>query len=192
MGSGLKLNLGCGMNHLDGWLNVDNSAASKPDVIHDLDNTPWPWPDSSAEAMLFNHSLEHMGRDTETFLGIIQEIYRVGCDGAEIAINVPHPRHDSFLNDPTHVRAVTPEMLTMFDRQQNEQWIAAKASNTALGIYLGVDLVLANVTAVLDEVYQAQLQSGALKPAEISQLARERNNVIAEFRMELRVRKPAS
>lgn len=180
------------MNHLDGWLNVDNSPVSKPDVVHDLDQTPWPWPDSSAEAMLFNHSLEHMGRDTETFLGIIREIYRVGCDGALVTINVPHPRHDNFLHDPTHVRAVTPEMLAMFDRQQNEQWVAAKASNTALGLYLSVDLALASVTAVLDEAYQDQLRSGALNADEISRLARERNNVIAEFRMELRVRKPAS
>ncbi|MBL8546681.1 MAG: hypothetical protein JNL81_09455 [Hyphomonadaceae bacterium] len=171
---------------------MDNSAASKPDIMHDLNEAPWPWLDSSAEAMLFNHSLEHMGRETTTFLGIIQEIYRVGCDGAVVTINVPHPRHDNFLNDPTHVRAVTPEMLSMFDRQQNEQWVAAKASNTALGLYLGVDLTMTNVTAVLDDVYQRQLQTGAVKPAEISQLARERNNVIAEFRMELRVRKPAS
>lgn len=187
-----KLNLGCGMNHRAGWLNVDNSTASKPDLVWDLEETPWPWPGSSVEAMLFNHSLEHMGQDTKTFLAIVGEIYRVGRDGAVVEINVPHPRHDNFLHDPTHVRAVTPEMLLMFDRRMNERWVAAKASNTPLGLYIGVDLEMVSATMVLDEPYLSQLRAGALKPDEISSLARQRNNVIAECRIVMRVRKPAS
>jgi hypothetical protein len=188
----MKLNLGCGMNRRDGWINVDNSPACTPDTLWDLEVTPWPWPDSSADEMLFNHSLEHMGQAPKTFLAIIGEIYRVGADNALVAINVPHPRHDSFLHDPTHVRAVTPEMLRMFDRQRNDRWVEIGAANTPLGLYLGVDFEMISATMVLDEPYLSQLRSGALKPEEIGYLARERNNVIAECRMELRVRKPAS
>ena len=192
MASNLKLNLGCGMNHLDGWTNVDNSAACSPDVVHDLEQTPWPWPDSSADALRFNHSLEHMGQDTKTFLAIMSEIYRVGRLGAEVEINAPHPRHDSFLYDPTHVRAITPEMLLMFDKEKNEQWVRASAANTPLGLYLSIDLQMIEATMILDEPYLSQFRSGELKGDEISQLARERNNVIAECRVKLRVRKPAS
>ena len=188
----MKLNLGCGVNHKIGWTNVDSAPASNPHVVFDLETTPWPWPDSSADEMLFNHSLEHMGQDTKTFLAIIQEIYRVGCDGAIVCINVPHPRHDTFLYDPTHVRAVTPEMLVMFDTQVNEQWARANVANTPLGLYLGVDLQTVEATMVLDEPYLSQLRTGALKSEEISRLARERNNVIVECRIQLRVRKPAS
>lgn len=192
MGSKLKLNLGCGMNHLDGWLNVDNSAASNPDLAYDLEQTPWPWPDSSADALRFNHSLEHMGQDTKTFLAIMGEIYRVGRDGAEVEISAPHPRHDSFLYDPTHVRAITPEMLLMFDKDKNEQWVRASASNSPLGLYLSIDLQMIEATMILDEPYLSQFRSGELKGDEISRLARERNNVIVECRIKLRVRKPAS
>jgi hypothetical protein len=186
----MKLNLGCGMNKTPGWLNVDSAPACEPDMVWDLETTPWPWPDSSAGEMLFNHSLEHMGQDTKTFLEIIKEIYRVGRDGAVIRINAPHPRHDNFLHDPTHVRAVTPEMLVMFDRSKNEEWRRTGAANTPLGLYLGVDLEITDATMVLDEPYQSQLRSGALKSDEVAALARERNNVIAECRIQMRVRKP--
>ncbi len=187
----MKLNLGCGMNRLSGWHNVDNSPASTPDELYDLEQTPWPWADSSADEMLFNHSLEHMGQDSKTFLSIIKEIYRVGRDGAIVRINVPHPRHDSYLHDPTHVRPITAEMLVAFDRTANEEWIRTKAANTPLGVYLGVDLAVTNATMVLEQPYRGQLQSGALKPEQISALARERNNVVVECRIELQVRKPA-
>jgi hypothetical protein len=188
----MKLNLGCGMNKLEGWLNVDSVAACKPDQLWDLETTPWPWPESSVQEMLFNHSLEHMGQDTKTFLAIMSEVYRVGRHGAALAINVPHPRHDNFLFDPTHVRAVTPEMLMMFDKQKNAEWICAGAANTPLGVYLGIDLEMVAATMVPDEPYLGQLRTGALKLDEINRLARERNNVIVECRLELRVRKPAS
>jgi hypothetical protein len=43
--NGLRLNLGCGMNRLDGYVNVDRQG--EPDLRHDLDVIPWPWPDDS-------------------------------------------------------------------------------------------------------------------------------------------------
>lgn len=188
----MKLNLGCGMNRREGWHNVDNSPVCEPDQVWDLDTTPWPWPESSVEEFLFNHSLEHMGRDTKTFFAILSEIYRVGRPEAVVSINVPHPRHDNFMHDPTHVRAVTPEMLMLFDKQKNEAWVRAGAANSPLGLYLGIDLQMIEATMILDEPYLSQFRSGELKPDEISRLARERNNVISECRIRLKVRKPAS
>ena len=187
----MKLNLGCGMNKLEGWRNVDSAAACAPDEIWNLEQTPWPWQNSSADEMLFNHSLEHMGRDPDVFLAIVREIYRVARPGALITINVPHPRHDNFLNDPTHVRAITPEMLTMFDRAKNEELIAQGAANTPLALYLGVDFEVTDVSVSLDEPYASQFKAGVLTPDQLHNLVRERNNVIVECRIKLRSRKPS-
>jgi predicted SAM-dependent methyltransferase len=61
-----------------------------------------------------NHVLEHLGRDTEIYFGIIKEIYRVIIPDGKVIIVAPHPRHDDFINDPTHIRMITPEHMTPF------------------------------------------------------------------------------
>lgn len=77
---------------------------------------------NEVDEVLFHHSLEHLGRETRVFFGIIQELYRVCKAGAKVQINVPHPRHDHFMGDPPHVRAITPPLLAMFSKKENERW----------------------------------------------------------------------
>src|SRR4051794_26785541 len=110
----MRLNLGCGGNKMPGWLNVDHSSACAPDTLVDLETLPWPWADNYAEEVLFNHVLEHLGATPALYIGIIKELWRICAPGATVTIAVPHPRSDDFLNDPTHVRAITGEGLVMF------------------------------------------------------------------------------
>ena len=42
-GKNLMLNLGSGSRHLSGYLNVDKSDMFNPDVVWDLEKTPWPF-----------------------------------------------------------------------------------------------------------------------------------------------------
>src|ERR1700761_187803 len=112
--------MGSGLNRKPGYVNVDASAESEPDEVFDLEVTPWPWPDSCAEEVRFNHSLEHMGGDAKVFLAIMKELYRICAHGAIVDIHVPHPRHDYFIGDPTHVRIITTEVLRLFSKKFNE------------------------------------------------------------------------
>lgn len=137
-----KYNMGCGFNHKKDFVNVDVSPACNPDLEWDLENTPWPIETSSADSVEFNHSLEHLGQQPSVYLDIIKELYRICKPDAVVSINVPHPRHNHFLADPTHVRPITSEGLSLFSKQLNLQWIDAKASNSPLGIYLDVDFEL--------------------------------------------------
>ena len=43
----MKLNLGCGKDYIDDWVNVDFYDDSKCDEVHDLEEFPWPWDDDS-------------------------------------------------------------------------------------------------------------------------------------------------
>lgn len=183
----MKLNMGCGFNKLDGFVNIDRHPECQPDRVIDLETLPWPFADDQVDEMVFNHSLEHMGQDPKNFLGIIKEIYRICCASALVRINVPHPRHDWFIHDPTHVRVITPETMNLFSRKQNEHWKASGNSNTPLALYLGVDFELRNVQFGIEERYLNQLEIGALSEKELDQIILERNNVAKEILMTLEV-----
>ena len=56
---GLKLNLGCGFDKREGWLNVDSFAACQPDKLLDIEATPWDLPtDDKFWARLHKHFSE--------------------------------------------------------------------------------------------------------------------------------------
>ncbi|WP_374471701.1 hypothetical protein [Phenylobacterium sp.] len=185
----MKLNMGCGHNRIEEFVNVDAAAECQPDVVWDLEIAPWPWPDDCAEEVRFIHSLEHMGGDPKAFLAIMKELYRICAPGARVVIHAPHPRHDNFISDPTHVRPITPATLQLFDRELNDAWRAARVANTPLAHYTDVDFRLAERSAVLAEPYASQLSAGTLSSAEVDLLARERNNIVAEYRLTLVARK---
>lgn len=187
----MKLNLGCGHNRLDGFVNVDASPECEPDQVVDLETFPWPWPDSSVDLAVFNHSLEHMGAETKVFLGLMKELYRVCAPDARVQIAAPHPRSDNFIGDPTHVRIISPQVLDLFDKAKNDEWRAQGAANSPLAHYTGVDFQIVGVQLRLKREYDEKLKSGELSQDQVTHLVRTQNNIAEEWRIELRVRKPA-
>ncbi|MBS0336293.1 MAG: hypothetical protein JSS40_05685 [Proteobacteria bacterium] len=187
---GLKLNLGCGQNPLDGYLNVDKYGEA--DLNCDLEVFPWPWPDNSVSEIQLIHVLEHLGASAQTFIGVMKEMYRVCEAGAMIHIAVPHPRHDNFIGDPTHVRPVVPMTLQLFSRRSNLEWQRMKAANSPLALYHGVDFELIDTTYILEEPYVSDLRSGKLSGDDLEPLLRKYNNVASEIRFRLKVLKDSS
>ena len=185
----VKLNLGCGFNPFPGYVNIDKSPACRPDLLFDAETNPWPWETNSIVEVLFFHSLEHMGASSSVFLAMIRELYRVCAPDARVRILAPHPRHDDFLNDPTHVRVLTPALFTLFDRERNLQWIEGRFANSPLAIYLGVDFVLESSELTLTRAYHTKVASGELSQDAVRVLLRERNNIASEYNITLRVRK---
>jgi SAM-dependent methyltransferase len=187
----MRLNLGCGNKHMDGWVNVDKFATPAVDQVLDLEKFPWPWPDDSVDEVLLFHVLEHLGAQTDTYLGIFKELYRVCRDGATILIAVPHPRHDSFISDPTHVRPITPEGINLFSQAANREWIAAKAANTPLGIYIGVDFLIESVNWKVEPAWKDRFDRKEITERELEHAVRTYNNVVKAIEMILRPIKPA-
>jgi hypothetical protein len=188
--SGLRLNLGCGLNRRDGYVNVDREG--EPDVRHDLEVVPWPWPDDSASEVVLFHVLEHLGRDASVYLAIMKELYRVCQDGARVWVVVPHHRHENFFNDPTHVRAVTSEGMRLFSQSNNREWAAQGISNSPLGLYLGIDFELIEVKLKPSELWH-RLHANSQQQPDVETLIQQGhlyNNMIEEVQMTLQAVKP--
>lgn len=181
----IRLHLGCGNKRLEGWLNVDIEPHCHPDMVVDLEQLPWPWEDDSVEEVMLNHVLEHIGETRNLYLGIIRELYRVCRNGALIHIRVPHPRHDHFLTDPTHVRPILVEGLQMFDKEFNQQCIDRGWANTPLGIYLDVNLKILSHQYVLEERYLSMLREKRATAEQIMDMVRTQNNVCSQINIEM-------
>lgn len=92
------LHLGSGKQYDPKAVNVDLVAATKPDLVHDLDATPWPLPDGHFEAVRAMDVVEHL----DDVVAAMEEIHRVCRDGASVHITVPHFSCANAFTDPTH------------------------------------------------------------------------------------------
>ncbi len=185
----MKLNLGCGGDRMDGWVNADKFESSATDQIVDLEILPWPWPDDAAQEVMLRHVLEHLGQSPVLYLDIIKELYRICKNNAKVTVIVPHPRHDHYLNDPTHVRPITAEGLQMFSRKKNKEWRKKKLANSPLAEFIDVDFEIEAVNYVPDEPWRGQLVRGEIKMPQLMEAARMYNNVVSEINITLKVRK---
>lgn len=181
----MKLNLGCGNNKIIGWVNVDMFPACNPDMLANLEHFPYHWEDNSVDEILLNHVLEHLGQVTEVYLKIVQELYRICRHGAIIHIRVPHPRHDDFIIDPTHVRPITVEGLTLFDQSLNREWIEGGWASTPLGIYLDVNFKIQKSEFLIEGKYLTKIENGEITESDLFELMKERFNVCKEIYIEL-------
>ena len=93
-----KLVIGSGRKKIEGAINVDIVSDTNPDVQHDLNQRPWPFPDDSFEEVLAFDVIEHL----EDIVAVMNEIHRLCRHGAVVKITVPHFSCANAFTDPTH------------------------------------------------------------------------------------------
>ena len=111
----MKLNLGCGLDYREGWVNVDRRWPGLPahvpmDMDVDLEG-PWPWADGSAEAVLAYSVFEHVA----DIMHVMAEAHRVLRAGGTIRIVGPSQTSANWCADPTHKRAFNRQTFDCFD-----------------------------------------------------------------------------
>jgi len=92
------LDVGCGTNKTEGAIGLDNNPRTGADVIHDLGDIPYPFPDDEFDMVVSNHVVEHVP-DVMAFIG---ELHRICKNGGRIHLLTPHYTNPDWANDPTH------------------------------------------------------------------------------------------
>ena len=94
----LKLNLGSGGRPRKGYVNVDLAPMPGVDLVHNLDEFPWPWEDGSVDHIEMHQVLEHLADHNRA----MREIHRILKPGGTASISVPHFTWEYAFHDPTH------------------------------------------------------------------------------------------
>jgi len=134
--SDLTINLGSGSKFDLGVVNIDLYEQAGADLVFDISKPNWPLRDNSVNFAICHSVLEHLGGDLSIFF---KELYRVMAPSALVEFILPHPRHDWFFQDPTHVRPLLPISFEHFDRKKSISWYLSSTSHTPLALYWGID-----------------------------------------------------
>lgn len=185
-----KLNLGSGVLKLEGFVNADKSLHVNADQVVDLEQTPWPWKDNEFDHIVAKDILEHLGETPKQFLKIIQEMYRVSRNGAVWEIQTPHWRSDNILNDPTHIRAITPQMMEMFNQKHIMCCVEEGLSHSTLAFDIEVDVELCDTQYDFTHLFKDKVKSGEISEADFNVIFNTMNNVAENTRMLIQVHKP--
>lgn len=137
----MKLNLGCGSDRREGYVNCDVEPRCSPDQVVNVEGV-WPFEDGAVTEIMARHVLEHL-QDIRVFF---REAYRVMAPGALMHIAVPHHRSEGFAGDFTHVRIVTRAALDLLSREKCAEFAAKGWPNTPLAIYWEVDFEVTGVS----------------------------------------------
>ena len=83
----MKLNLGCGKEKLEGYVNVDCNAALEPDLTCDFAKDGLPYANGSVEQVVLFHCIEHLQK--RFHLQIFLEIRRVLKENGTLIVSYP-------------------------------------------------------------------------------------------------------
>jgi predicted SAM-dependent methyltransferase len=176
----MKLNIGSGGTKIEGFVTCDYDPLAEPDYCFNLETDTFPFEDNSVETVVAHHVLEHLG---EGYFHCLKELYRVCKHGAIIDIRVPHHRHDTFHNDPTHRRPITVDGLILFSKKYNKICKQQQAASSRLGDYFDVDFEIANFEYIPSQEYAAEFEGRPKE--EVEKYLSQHNNIILEVWIQL-------
>lgn len=105
-----KLDLGCGQRKRQGTIGIDFNSNTQADIIHDLNQFPYPFEDNYFNEIYCRHVLEHL----PDLIKVMEELHRIAAPGCKIFIEAPYWSSYRAFVDPTHVRFFTEKTFDYF------------------------------------------------------------------------------
>jgi hypothetical protein len=108
-----KLNIGCGNDYRDGYINLDISPDVGADIISDIREAV-PFRDNTFDEVVVNNVLTQILK-SEDFLYVMNELHRITRPSGGILIRVPNAKDICAFQDPMDCRRFTDQTFTYME-----------------------------------------------------------------------------
>ena len=106
----LKVNIGCGKDKREGYVNLDISSNVGADIVCDIEEG-LPFKDNECEEIICLDVLEQIS-SADKFVFVMNELWRVTKLGGSVHVRVPNAKDICAFQDPMDSRHFTEETFT--------------------------------------------------------------------------------
>lgn len=185
-----RVNLGCGLKKIEGFVNVDKSLTVKPDVVADLNQFPWPFKDNEFDHIVAKDILEHLGDTSNDFVKVMKEMYRISHNGAIWEIQSPHWNCDIAIDDPDHKRKITMGMFNLFNKRMLLEKLQTEGSDSAHAFEHDVDIEICDMQFDYTGPWAERIRKREISQDELTYALNHFNNVAMSVKYLIQVHKP--
>lgn len=185
-----RLNMGCGLNKIEGFVNVDVNPRVKPDQVVDFNTFPWPFADNEFDHIVAKDILEHLGDTSKDFIKTIKEMYRISHNGAIWEVQSPHWRCDTALDDPDHKRLITMGMFNLFNKRILLDKLKTDGADSPLAFEHDIDIEICDMQFEYTGPWQERIAKGEISQDELTYALNHFTNVALSTKYLIQVHKP--
>lgn len=98
----LWLDVGCGHHKTTGCVGMDRRKIDGVDVVHDIEDLPWPFEKDLFDRVILSHVMEHITPKYQ--VEVMDEIWRITKVGGQVLLAMPYPGSTGHWQDPTHTK----------------------------------------------------------------------------------------
>jgi len=111
--AGVRLDVGCGLFKQKGYIGLDMMPHKNVDIVHDIQDFPWPVPSDSCIQVLMSHVWEHI--EPKYRFQLMDELWRITRYDGQLLISCPYA--GSFLEHahPAHYMCPNEATFQFFD-----------------------------------------------------------------------------
>lgn len=113
---GIRLDVGCGFNKQDGFIGMDKREVDGVDIVHNVEDIPYPLPDECCEMIVMSHLMEHIC--PKKTISVMNELWRISRLNGLLLIAMPYATSFGFYQDPTHCNPWNQATPTYFIKGQ--------------------------------------------------------------------------
>lgn len=112
---GISLDIGCGGNKQPGFVGLDIRPLPGVDIVHDMEQIPYPIPDEICNVILASHVVEHINPARFGFVNVMNEWHRLLKPHGRLLISLPYGFSYGYVQDPTHCNPCNEATWAYFD-----------------------------------------------------------------------------